>query len=55
MTFLQGLILTLITTIVIFIAILWACVKSGSDYDDVMGYDDAINYEERENDESSKH
>ena len=49
MTFLQGLILTLVTAIVIFIAILWTCVKSGSDYDDAMGY------EERENDESSKH
>lgn len=49
MTFLQGLIVTLVTCIVIFIAILWACLKAASDYDDAM------NYEERENDESSKH
>lgn len=49
MTFLQGLIVTLVTGIVTFIVILWACVKVASDYDDAM------DYEERENDESSKH
>jgi len=49
MTFLKGLILTLVTGIIIFTVILWACLKVASDYDDD---DDAM---ERKNDESSKH
>lgn len=52
MTFLQGLLVTLATGMIIFILILLAAVKVGSDYDDAYGYDDLM---ERKNDGSSEH
>lgn len=40
MTFLKGLIITMLIAVIIIVIILFTCVKVASDYDDQMGYDD---------------
>ena len=40
MTFLKGLIITMMVAIIIIVAILYMCLLVASDCDDQMGYDD---------------
>lgn len=40
MTFLKGLLITILIALLIIVIILFACLKVASDYDDASGYDD---------------
>ena len=40
MTFLKGLIITMLIAVIIIVAILYMCLIVGSNCDDQMGYDD---------------